>query len=452
MEKNSNLKKDMGIILATALVTGNMMGSGIFMLPATLAKISGPGATIIAWLITGIGSIFLALSFGNLGTKFPSTGGPYEYNKRAFGKYTGFTSAWLYWNGSWIGNAAVVVAIGSYAGTLIPAISNNHLIGFLFTSAILWIFTLVNIFGVKVASKVQTIITIFELVLFITFIFVAATHFNLNNIGPLFPKGKGISTVPAASAFTLWAFIGLESASVAAGEIKNPEVNVKRSTIFGILIAVIMYICINFFAMGAMSQGRLAASQAPIGDIFSAILGSRIGKLITLGAVISVLGTTVGWLLSTARMAYAAGVDGVFPKVFSKLHPKFKTPYVALIIGSALANILLLFNYAKGFSAAFTFIVLLATLSYLPIYAMTAASEILLLFKKGSNFNIGKFITKSIIPLLGFSYAVWAIYGSGAETVMYGFTMMLLGVPFYIYMEIKNKSLSDKTVETRKVA
>lgn len=100
-----------------------MMGSGIFMLPATLASKSGPGATLLAWIITALGSIFLALSFAKLGSKYPLTGGPTEFSRIAFGDYMGFLNAWLYWNGSWIGNAAV-----------------------------LWIFTAINIFGVRKIS------------------------------------------------------------------------------------------------------------------------------------------------------------------------------------------------------------------------------------------------------------------------------------------------------------
>lgn len=448
MEQKSNLKKDIGLFIATALVTGNIMGSGIFMLPATLAKTAGPGSTILAWLVTAAGSIFLALSFAKLGSKIPKTGGPYEYSKSAFGDFVGFLSAWLYWNGSWIGNAAVVIAIASYAGMLFPAISSNHVAGFLFTSCVLWIFTIINIVGVRLAGKIQTVITIFEILLFIFFIIAAGIHFDLKNLTPMFPKGKGIETMPVAATSTLWAFVGLESAAITAGEIKNPEKNVKRSTILGIIIAAVMYMAINMAAMGAAPNSVLAKSNAPIADILSKYFGSGVVTFITIGAVISILGTTVGWLLSTARVAYAAGNDNIFPSIFSKVHPKFKTPYAALIIGSVLVNILLFMNYNKSFSSAFSFVALLATLSFLPIYAITAASEIMLISKRGDKFNLFSFIKNSFVPLLGFIYAVWAIYGSGAETVMYGFLLILLGIPFYMYMSLKNK---EKITELRKI-
>lgn len=448
MESTPQLKKELGLFMATALVIGNMMGSGIFMLPATLAQKSGPGSTMIAWVITGIGSIFLALSFANLGTKIPKTGGPYEYSKLAFGDFMGFMNAWLYWNGCWIGNAAIIIAVASYVSFLIPQISANPMMSFICTTAVLWIFTAVNILGVKLAARMQTVSTVIKLILFIAFCIVGWINFNKVNIMPLFPQGKGISTIPAAATATLWAFTGLETASVTAGEIKNPEKNIKRSTIIGILISTMLYMLISFVAMGSMPQNELASSNSPIVSIFAKFLGNNAGKYIGVGALISIMGTTIGWLLSTARVSYAAGVDGVFPEIFAKVHPKYKTPYASLIISSILVNILLFMNFSKGFGSAFTFISLLATLSYLPIYAMAAAAEILLTVKHKKNLNILNFIKSSLVPLMGFIYALWTIYGSGAETVMYGFLLIMMGVPFYLYMALKNKfKIEEKHVK-----
>jgi len=452
MEKNTHLKKELGLVIATALVVGNMMGSGIFMLPATLATKAGPGSTMLAWILTGLGSILLALSFANLGSKIPKTGGPYEYSKLAFGDFMGFINAWLYWNGSWIGNAAIITAVASYTGKLIPAINNNHFIAFLYTSSILWIFTIINIMGVKKAGITQTIITIFELLLFVFFIGITAYHFNPALLKPMFPVDKGIGTVPAAAASTLWAFIGFETASVAAGEIKNPERNVKLSTILGMTIAIVMYMAINFFAMGSMSQEALAKSSSPIVDILAQYLGSGITNVLLVACIISVLGTTVGWLLATARMSYAAGKDKIFPEAFAKIHPKYNTPHVSLLISAVLANILLVMNYSKSLLSAFNFIILLATLAYLPMYASTSAAEIILLVKRDADFNVWKFIKASIVPLAGFAYAVWAIYGSGAETVMYGFLLILFGVPFYLYMKLKDSAKIKQIRDFNKAA
>ncbi|MGV3025585.1 APC family permease [Clostridium thermobutyricum] len=436
--EDRNLKKEISLFMATMLVCGNMIGSGVFMLPATLASVSGPLSTIIAWIITAGGSILIALSFANLGTRYPETGGAYQYTKTAFGEFTGFLSAWLYWNGSWIGNAAIIVTLASYSAAVIPVL-NNPLVSIIYTSAILWIFTIINIVGVEKAGKLQSFATVFKILFFLVFIVIAFLNFDSGNLLPLIPEGKGFSTIPLAATSTLWAFVGMESATVTAGEIKNPKKNVRKSTIYGILIASVIYILISLASMGAMPNSELSQSQAPLTDILSKILGSSVGKPITFAVVICILGTTIGWLLSTARVAYAAGEDGVFPKFFGKLHPKYKTPANSLIIGSVLVNILLIMNYQQSMVDAFTFITILATLSFLPIYLLTAAAEIMLMFKVGEEFNLKIFIKRAIVPLLAFVYSIWTIYGSGAETVMWGFILLLLGVPFYIYNYHKNK-------------
>ncbi len=434
---NPKLKKEIGLFTATALVVGNMMGSGIFMLPASLASVSGPGATILAWVLTGLGSLILALTFANLGSKIPKTGGTYEYSRLAYGNFMGFMTAWLYWNGSWIGNATIFIVVATYLGEVISALTNSALIGFLFCSAILWISTFINIRGTKLAGIVTSVITVFKVLLFVFFIIIGIMNFDLSNITPIFPVGKGIETMPMAAALTLWAFMGLETASVAGGEIKNPEKNVKRSTIMGMIISTVLYILISIVAMGAMNQSELAKSTAPISDIIVKVLNLKSFDVLNIAIAISILGTGMGWLLSTARVAYAAGEDGIFPKTFAKLHPKYNTPYSALIIGSIFINIIFLMNFTKGLAGAYNFIVVLATLSYLPIYAISTIAEIILMLKEDKKPSFKKHLGLIIRCLIGFSFAVWAIYASGAEIVMYGFILILLGVPVYGYMSIK---------------
>ncbi|APH17935.1 APC family permease [Clostridium botulinum] len=444
MEGNNKLKKEIGLFTATFIVAGNIIGSGIFMLPATLAEVSGPGATMAAWIITGIGSIFLALSFARLGSKIPKTGGPYQYAKIAFGDFVGFTNAWLYWSATCISNAAIITAIASYSSSLVPVLKTNGLYAFLYTSAILWAFNILNIIGVKQASAFETVITIFKLGVFLVFVIIGFANFNPQYITPAFPKGKGFSTVPLAAATTLWAFSGFESASIAAGEIKSAEKNVKLSTIYGLLIAVLVYLVISFVAMGGLPQDMLAKSNSPMSDILALHLSSNAVNLFLLAIVITIFGTIAGWIMLTARISYAAAVDGMFPQAFAKIHPKYRTPHVGIIINGILTNIVLLMNYTGSMTSAYNFMILLATLAYLPVYAITNAADILLLSKREEKFNVGNFIINSIVPLIGFIYAIWAVYGTGAESALYGLLLGLMGIPFYIYMKMKDKKQMEK--------
>lgn len=442
---NNKLKKEIGLFVATALVIGNMMGAGIFMLPKQLAQVGGVGSSIIAWIITGIGAMTLAITFANLGSKIPKSGGIVDYSKNAFGDFMGFMTGWLYWNGSWIGNTTLFVVILSYFGQVFTTLTNSPLIGFLFCSAILWTFTYINIRGAKAASKLGTVITVFKICLFVFFIIIAAINFNKDNLMPMFPVDRGVQTIPLTAAITLWAFMGLETASITSGEIKNPEKNVKRSTILGIGISTILYILISVLAMGAMPQSELAQTSAPISDIIAKFLGSGVVKYLNVAIAISICGTALGWLLSTARVAYAAGDQGIFPKAFAKLHPKYETPYIALIVGSTLVNIMFLMNFIQGLSNAYNFIVLLATISYLPIYAVTTIAEIMLLRKKTQKLSVLSIIKSSFRNIVGFIFAIWAISSAGGEAVMYGFLLMMLGVPVYAYMKIKRENTNDTT-------
>jgi amino acid transporter len=365
MNNNKNkLKRELGLTAATAIVVGNMIGSGIFTAPQTLASVSSPYATILAWIITGLGSLVLALSFAKLGTKYPSTGGPIVYTNKAFGEFTAFLVAWTFWIGSWIGNAAIITAIIRYLTPFFPILSTNSTVAFLVSSAFLWVLTFINCKGVKEAGIVGVVTTTLKLAAILVFVVVAIYGFNpeyLNTYSS--PEVQGFGTLPGAIAVTLWSFIGLESASLSGGEIKNPEVNIRKSTIIGTILASVIYLLLSVLAMGGLSQGDLSTSDAPLSAIINNITGqSWGGSFISIGIAISAAGTASGWILTTGRAAYAAGEDGLFPKMFSKVNPKSNTPVVALVISSILTNILLMLNYSSSLSDAFNFMITLATL------------------------------------------------------------------------------------------
>ncbi|MCX7780739.1 MAG: amino acid permease [Negativicutes bacterium] len=441
----TELKQGLGLVAATALVMGNMIGSGIFMMPNTLANSAGPGAALLAWGFTGIGSILLALTFANLGARYPQTGGPYMFSKLAFGEFTGFMNAWSYWIGAIIGNAAILTAFVSYLSFFFPLVKENGLVAFTITSALLWIITLINIKGVREAGIVTVITTVLKIVPLGVFIIIGAGHFDLSIAGPMFPLGKGLETVSAAAAATLWAFIGLESATVAAGEIKNPSRNVRLSTIWGIGLTTVLYLAISLVAMGTMEQEALGKSSSPLADIINQYSGGWGSEFIAFGALVSTLGATAGWVLSTARISFAAAEDGLLPQAMAAVHPRFATPHVSLIISAIIANVILVLNYVDSLTGAYNFMILLATLAFLPPYVFAAAAEILLLYNRNGQFSVASFVKNSFLSLLGFAYAIWAIYGSGAEAVMYGFLLILIGIPVYLYMKLSQSGTAMKT-------
>lgn len=447
------LKRELGLAAAVAIVVGNCIGSGIFTSAASLAAASNPKASLVAWIITAAGSLLIALSFASLGTALPKTGGPIVYTRAAFGDFAGFLIAWTYWIGAWVGNAAIITAFMLYFTYFVPALA-APLPAFLITSGILWLFTIVNIIGVKGAGWVSIITTILKVGALLVFIFIAAAHFNPAMMSTVSdPKVGGMGTLPAAIAIALWAFIGIESATVPAGEIKDPGRNIRKSTIYGTLIAAVIYIVVSIVGMGVLDQATLAKSNAPLADIINKATGGTWGgNFIAFGAIASTLGASSGWILTTARSAFGASQDNLFPKAFARVHPKFHTPVTSLIISAITANILLVLNYMGSLSSAFNFMLLLATLAFLPAYAFSAAADIILLKNRSAEFNIFSFLKNSFIALLAFAYSIYAIYGTGATVVMYGFILMLTGIPVYLFMMLQNNRKDNQVNILRKEA
>lgn len=439
------LKKEIGLAAAVSIVVGNMIGSGIYMTPQTLASSSNPKSTMIAWIITSLGSILVALVFARLGEKYPVNGGPIAYTRSAFGDFAAFLTVWTYWIGAWICDAAVITGFLSYLSFFIPALRTSRMLAFGASSLTLWFFTWVNVKGSKQAGIVGLITTICKVIPLIIFIIIAAIHFNPANLSTVSDaKFSGANTISVAVGITLWAFLGLDSASVAAGDIKNPERNVKKATILGIIGTAIIYMGINFFAIGAIDQSYLANSTAPLADVINKATGSSWGGgFVAIGALIATLGATSGWILITGRIALSAGQENLFPKVFGKINVKTHTPVNALIISAIAANILLILNAVGSLRSAYNFMVLIGTLAFLPAYAFSAAGEILLLVKKSSKFNLLVFIKNSFMSLLAFFYTIYAIYGIGANAVMWGFILMLVGIPFFVYMKMQNINSND---------
>lgn len=436
---DSMLKRDLGLWAATAIVIGNMIGSGIFTAPQSLAASSNPSASIIAWIITSIGSLFLALIFAKLGSIYPRSGGPIVYTRLAYGEFAAFLIAWTFWIGMWIGNAAIITAVVRYLTIFFPNIETNGLLAFGISSSILWFFTLINIKGVKEAGYVGVVTTVAKILVLVIIAIVAFWGFDIDNFKTVTsPDLSGFKSIPVAVAITLWSFIGLESASVTGGEIRNPKRNIRLSTIIGFSVTAVIYILTSFAAMGIMPQSELAHSSAPMSDIINRVTGGTWGGwFIAIGVIVAAGGATSGWILTTARSSFAAGDEKLFPSFFAKVHPRFATPYVSLIISGVLANVLLSLNYVLSLTEAFDFMILLATLSFMPAYSFTAAAQILLTDTGERRWR--KILKASIIPLLAFAYCIYATYAAGATVVMYGFILMLVGIPVYVIMRLQSR-------------
>lgn len=446
MEKGTSLKRTMGLWMATALVIGNMVGSGIFLLPASLAGAAGP-VSIIGWLFTGVGAMLLALVFARLGRTFPRTGGPYVYSRRAFGDFAGFWTAWGYWIAAWAGNAAITVAFVGYLAVFWPALGTHNLLAAIVGIGTIWLLTGVNLLGIREGARVQLVTTILKFVPLIAIAIVGLFWINTDNLTPFSPHGTW-SAISAAAPLTLWAFIGLESATVTAEEVRDPERNIPRATIIGTAAVTVIYILGTLVVMGALPMNQLADSSSPFAAAAGAMWGGSWTKIVAAVALAATFGCLNGWIILQARVPLAAAEDGLFPAEFAKVHGERKTPVFGLVVSSFFVSVLMLMNYTKGLVDAFTFIILLATLTTLVPYAFSAAAQAHLYLTERHLFDPKNFWRDLFIAALAFVYSVWAITGSGKDIIAKGFVLLLAGIPVYTLVRWRETRKTEKLTAT----
>lgn len=439
------LKRELGFWSATAMVVGNMIGSGIFLLPALLAGVAivYGSSVLLAWVVTGVGAMLLAGVFATLGRAYPRTGGPYAYARRAFGEFLGFWTAWGYWISAWVGNAAIAIAFVSFTTAVWPSLGGNRLLQALIAVGAIWLLTLVNIIGVRQAGWVQTATTVLKFVPLVLIGVIGLFYLKADHFTPFLRAGAGVGRhaltllegVTAAIGLTLWAFAGLESATVPAEEVKDPKRTIPRATMLGTAVTALVYIAATIAVMGVIPLTTLQNSSAPFADAAQSVFGGSWGTWVAVLGMIATFGCLNGWILLTARVSLAASQDGVFPRFFGVLKGRGSTPVYGLIAAAVLVTGLTFMNYTQSLVDQFAFIILLATLTTVVPYAFAAASELVLFLKEPAMFATKRFVRDSIVAVLGFGYAVWAMYATGSESIAKGYLLLMFGIPVYLFMK-----------------
>ena len=269
----SNSKK-IGLLVSTSLVVGNMIGAGIYLLPATLAKYGS--ISLLAWVFSGIGAIILAMIFSNFSRMIVSkSGGPYTYTREGFGDFVSFLVAWGYWISIWAGNAAIAVAAISALSFFIPALETEPMYSIFTGLGLIWLITWVNTRGIKESGKVQVITTIFKLLPLLFIIVVGLFFFDTANLPEFNLTGKStMAAIPMVAVLTLYAFLGIECATIPAAEVRDPEKTVPRATMLGTGITTLVYILGTLVLFGLLPSEVLSNSPAPFAEASRLISGS----------------------------------------------------------------------------------------------------------------------------------------------------------------------------------
>jgi basic amino acid/polyamine antiporter, APA family len=429
--------KSLGFWSLIALVIGNMVGSGAYLLPASLATYGTIG--LVAWLGTTVAAICLALLFSRLARQIPKVGGPYAYCYEAYGEAIGFQVAFNYWIAIWAGNAAIIVALVGYLSFFWPVLHTSHLATLIASVIFLWFFTLINLLHVKLAGVVQIITTILKMVPLIFIALIGLFYIHPHNLASFnISHTSNFHALIASAALTFWSFIGLESATVPAEDTINPEKNVPRATILGTIIAAFVYILGTLAIMGIVPMTELAGSSSPYALASKEILGNWAGYLIAIAAIIATAGTLNGWILLQGQIPYAAAKDGLFPRAFARLS-RTGTPWFGLILSSFLVTLLLIMSADQGLVSQFTVIILLATLANVVPYLYTAFAEMILWHKK-PDMQVKRKGSTILIACLAFILMALAIMGIGKDVIYWWMILLMISIPFYAWMKSSNKS------------
>jgi APA family basic amino acid/polyamine antiporter len=429
--KPASFVRGLSLFGAIALVAGNMLGTSLYTLPASLAAAAGP-IGLLSWVITAAGFGVLATLYSALGTRFPRAGGPYVFTREAFGDFAGFQVVWMYWLSAVIGNAAIVTGALGYAQTFSPELAASKSLQFVLAQGILWALCFLNVRGIKIGARIQMSILVINLVP-LTMLGYALTHFNPANLHPFAPHGIG--SLATGSALLVWAYSGIESATVPAEEMQAPDSTIRRGTMLGFGFATIIFLVLATAVVGVLPNELIAGSPRPIELAVQQVLGMKAGWLVSVAAVAASIGVLNGWTLMVGRIPYSAAQDGIFFRRLAILHPRFGTPHVALIAGTAIASALLTlyFSNASTLLDVFTFLVLLANLGTLMPYLYNAAAALLLARRDPDAWPHDVRRRMRASALLCFIFLLWTTYGIGEKAVFWGFLVLTAGVPLYIW-------------------
>ena len=426
--------RGMSLLGAVALVVGNMVGTSMYTLPASLAKEVGP-LGIIAWLLTAIGYLGVALVYADLGARHPRTGGPYGFAHEAFGDFAGFLSVWLYWISALIGNAGIVTGVVAYAQSFFPALESNPVMRFAVAQALLWLFCGINVLGIRHSSRLQIAIMVVNLGGLFLLLGGSLPAIDASNYQPFAPKGWG--SLAMGTALIVWAYSGVETATVPAEEVQHPDRAIWRGTMIGYVVATVVFLLAAITVAGVLPNDEVASSARPLALVVERAIGPGAASIISICAMIAGLGTLNGWLLVTGRAPVSAARDGLFFPRMADLHPRFGTPAFALVTGTAVGSVMLFLMLSNTLLETFNFIVLLAVWATLVPHLITAAAYLALVRRDPQSFTAAQRRRAHVIAPAAFLAMMYFVYGAGADIGRWGFAILAAGMMAFVFLKAR---------------
>ena len=433
MSDQPKLKRVLSLLDATMINTGGIIGSGIFMVPATVAMLTGSSSLFfMVWIAGGIVSLFGALSVAELGAAMPRAGGQYVYLSEAYGPVWGY----LYgWSAVAVINTASIAAVGvafsEYLRFFFP-ITDISIKGIAVATIVL--LTIINILDVKSGARFQNVFTISKLgaIFGIIILGLVMEGGSNQNLIPFFSNQSFtelVGPLGLAMVSVLWTFDGWIFITYVAGEVKNPGRNIPLSLIFCMLIVVTIYLLLNYVLIYTLGFTGMNGSDLVVSDAASVFLGNKGAAIVTLIILISLIGANNGFVLTSARINYAMAKDKLFFYQASQIHPRFKSPSNALIIQCVWASLL---TFTGTFNQLITYIIFASWI----FYGMSAGAVIILRNKKPDMERPYKTPVYPWIPIIFILFAIFLTINTIIEAprdAAIGAGIILAGLPMYYY-------------------
>jgi basic amino acid/polyamine antiporter, APA family len=439
----TGLKREVSLLGLTSLTVGAVIGSGIFALMATMGSVAGPAAIVGIVLLGGV-IILLALPYAELGSAFPTTGGPYTIPRRALGDYGGFIMGWGYFLYAFTGTAAIIDVFVIYLGTYVnglTAVSAGYTVistsGIAIALVFLAVFTVLNVLGVKWGSVFALVTTFAKLIPLILFAVVGLLFLRGGGLGNFTDFGFapfGWTGVMFAMALGFFAFTGFEAAVVPGEEVKNPSRTIPIATIVSVLIVTVIYAFVGFTAIGSLHWAAVGVPTGDWGGTGNVLLSNiadgwgiaLVGTIVVAGALISTAGAGGDWVLIQGRMPYAMAKDNLFFKSLERVNPRFSTPALALVFTSILTGAVLIAL------PSFPEVVLIASITALVPYASAALALQVLRRTEPEAARPFRLPGAFVLAPAGFVMATILVYWASWPWTLVGAVLMLAGLPLYL--------------------
>jgi arginine:agmatine antiporter len=390
--------------LAALVVAGNMIGSGVYLLPATLAPVGS--SSVVGWGVAALGAVTLALVFAALGRLQPDADGLSGFAERGLGRFFGFQTALAFWTACLVGNVAIAVAATGYLGFFFPALKEPVAATFC-NLGLIWLTTGAYILGARAASRFAALALVIGLVPLVIAVAAGVSAFNGETFAASWsPSGKSLAeSVPASLALIFWAFLGVETAAVLSARVRNPARDVGRASIAGVLLASVIYVAASVAVFGVIPAGVLAESSSPYADLTARVFGASIGAAVAACAVIKAVGTLSGWVMLGGETARAAARSGYLPSGFGAGE---RTPVANPVLGGAIMSVVAVISGQPTLGGQFGILVGVTSVLSLVVYGLCSASL----------FRLARWTRARFIAALGLVFTTAAVVAAAPGYIL----------------------------------